>query len=83
MWIILNFSNLLSEIPDFPTLKIHKNLTDNQNHLKCFLSHRGHQNIKSQEVLGHSYSPTLNKIAKTQKEGNRVKEPNMSMVAQK
>ena len=35
-WIILNFSNLLCKILDFPTLKIVKNLTDHHNHLKSF-----------------------------------------------
>ena len=69
-WFILNSSNLLSEILEFPTLKTDKNQTDYQNHLKSFLSDRGVQSIKSQETLGHNYSPTLNKIAKTKKGGN-------------
>ena len=62
LWFIPDSSNLLREILNFPTLKIHKNQTDNQNNLNPFLCDRGDQIIKSQETLGHNYSPILNKI---------------------
>ena len=64
-----NFLNLLSEILDFSTFKIHNNWTDYPNHLKPFLSDRGDQSIKSQTLFGPKCSPNLNKIAKTEKEG--------------
>ena len=63
-WFIDDFPNLLSKIPNFSTFKAHRNKTADQNPFKPFLSDRGDQNIKSQEVLHHKYSPSVNNIAK-------------------
>ena len=63
-WSINDFPNLLNEISNFSNLKAHRNKTTDQNPFKPFLSDRGDQNIKSQEVLHHKYSPSVNNIAK-------------------
>ena len=75
-WFIRIFSNLLSEILDFSTCKIHSNLTDYWNHLKPFLCDRGNQSIKSQKLLGPKCSPNLNKIPL-----NRREERNMRAIS--
>ena len=45
-----------------------------------FLSDRGDQNIKSQELWGPKCSPNLNKIAKTKKGGKSAPPPKANRV---
>ena len=54
--------------------------TDHQNNVKSFLSDRGDQSIKSQELVGHNYSHTLNKIGKTKKGCKSAPPPPLGLI---
>ena len=70
-----NFLNLLSRIPNFSTFKAHRNKTTDQNLFKPFLTDRGDQSIKSQEVLHYKFSPSVNNITKTKGKGKSAPLP--------